>query len=399
VKLHVRHQLSLPGVRRARLAGLPCDRTSCANLLEATTDPSLEVARFALARLAELGGPEEASTLRSRLLDFDLALVPAVVTTLRALGDTSVSVVAVEGLKAPALSQRLAAGIALRELADDRARASLLAALRDPIAGVRLRVLDALAVLPAGAQIEEACSAMLSDGDRGVREAAVRALLRVSHDPERHALAILADSSKSVRRELARASSRFSDEVVRSLLTDTHFDVRETTAWALANAPRETLVPDLVSRLDDPEWSVRRAAARALGAAHQPAAVSPLISHLCDPSLIVRAASLRSLREIAGGSLDETLASHLNAADPGLRAVLVEALGVSGSESAAQHVARRADDESPAVRIAVAHVLGLLRSTESRTTLDRLSRDLDEGVRHAAAVALAGPATEGGRWR
>lgn len=300
ISLHVPRRRPDATARLEALIGLPREPSSCASLLEAAEDPYLQVARAALARLAELGGPEEARVLRERLLDADLALIPAIATTLRALRDERIVELAREGLRDEVLSRRLAAALTLRELADDATSPALVSALRDPIAAVRRSALDALAALSPSCAGENECARMLSDHDSSVRAAAVRALLRLSREPQRHLRGRLTDAGKNVRLELARACAVLDDEMVHALMDDIEPDVREHVAWALVEAPRETLVPSLVAALADPDWSVRRAAARALGAAGEASAATPLIDALVDAHALVRAAALRSLQDLFG---------------------------------------------------------------------------------------------------
>ncbi|MEX0674750.1 MAG: HEAT repeat domain-containing protein, partial [Gaiellaceae bacterium] len=210
-----------PSERLRDVRALPADRSACPALLAAAGDPSPDVARAALERLARLGGAEEAARLRAGLIDADLGLVPDVARTLRALGDERAAAVALAALREPRLSKRLAAATALRELVDPRARDALLGALRDPIAGVRRLAAGGLARLGEDELTERALARLLDDTDAWVRAAAVEALAAVAADPDLRLEPALADPEPSVRRVLARLAGRLGRGLVTPLHADT----------------------------------------------------------------------------------------------------------------------------------------------------------------------------------
>jgi HEAT repeat protein len=368
---------------------LPEDATSCEALLAATEDPSLDVARKALARLARLGGEQEAESLRARLLEVDLGLVPDFAATLRALGDGDAAAVARRGLADPSPTVRIAAALALRELRDPDSAPALRRAARDPVAGVRRFALEALGNLGRGAENGTTCVHALKDPDPEVRAAAVRMLGKIAAHPDARLRSASDDPAPSVRRELARLSSRLGDALVRSLVVeDPDADVRAAALWRLVDAPRASLFGACLAGADDPEWRVRWAAVRALGAVRDERGKKRLLSSLLDRHEKVRAAAARALGEIFGPRLADALASELSTPDPALRRALVYRLAEIGTEDAIASILEREIDESPEVREALAHALAETDASSAIPALERLAGDTDMDVRAAAQTAL-----------
>ena len=232
---------------------------STAQVIDALDDPSVEVARAAVTRLAELDGSCAVSALRERLLNSDLSLVADIARTLRGCGDPTVIDLAITGLGQQPYTRRLAAARALAALADRRSADPLRAGLHDPVAGVRVGVLAALG--PSEATTSE-CAPLLADPDANVRRAAVSAIVRTSRRPGTHVSGAARDPDRVVRLEVARHLARLSDESARSLLTDPDLRVREAGARGAGIRQVGQLAAMLV---EDPSDDVRRAAAQTLG--------------------------------------------------------------------------------------------------------------------------------------
>jgi HEAT repeat protein len=380
-----------PSERLRAVLELPDDPASCTALLEAAADPSLNVARAALHRLAQLGAADEARELRRRLLSVDLGIVPAYAAVLRALGDREAAAVARRGLRDRSLPVRLAAAIAQRELADPASASALRLASTDSVAGVRRVALEALGRLGRSSESEAACVAALSDPDTEVRAAAVRALAGTAKDLDARLEPVLCDRAPRVRREVARLSGRLSDRHVGVVIRDAAADVRAEALWALVRRPRRTLVDAIAAAASDPEWHVRRAACRALGAARDERASPRLLRSLLDSHPTVRAAAARALSEIFGERLVDLLAEAVgDAGDAALRKAIVYRLADAGGKVATMRIAELGGDESLDVRAAVAHALAEISANEAVavTVLHRLARDESADVRAAAETAL-----------
>ena len=104
----------------ARLRAVRASR-SPQELIVSLDDPSPEVVRAAIVRLAELEGPRAADPLRARLLDVDLSMVADFATALRRIGARGVVEAVIAALDDERYPRRLAAVRALGALGEKRA--------------------------------------------------------------------------------------------------------------------------------------------------------------------------------------------------------------------------------------------------------------------------------------
>ncbi len=386
-----RHRLD-PSERLRRVLSLPSEHASCAPLLAAVADVSLDVARAALRRLAPLAGPAEVDALRSQMLELDIGIVGDVAAALRELGDAGASGVAVAALEDESGFKRQKAAIALRELRDPTTREPLHSALHDGEAAVRRSAVEALGQLPPNRDTTEALESMLHDFDPSVRAAAVTALTALDESAAASLQPAVVDSHASVRRAAA-ASARLNRESVRVLIGDPDADVRAEALWALAASPRIELVEVVAASLGDASWHVRRAGCHALGASGLAVAKEPLLHGLVDPHPMVRAAALGALESLLDERLVEELAAELCRPDKHLRRALVAALADRG-DSAERALLSLVSDPVGDVRLAVAHALARSQRPDAQQALARLADDPDPAVRHAATM-LPGPAANG----
>lgn len=375
-----------PSARLRRVRTLPHDRSACAELLAAVDDPSLQVARAALLRLAAVGGKAEGTALAGRLLDVDIGLVPDCARAVALLDRAGGGRVAQGGLGCPAAHIRQAAAVALATLAWPPARVRLERALDDDAASVRRAAVDALRALESSPRTVSLLVDRLTDRDAGVRGAAVAAVARLAPSPSEALRQTLADPSPRVRLELARNTGRLTDHLVVRLLGDPDESVRSETLWRLCEEPREPLAGAIGDRLCDPRPRVRRAACRALGPLHDPAGDDVLVELLGDPDALVRAAALRALRERRPAGAAGFVSSRLPEVDRRLRPGLLYAIARLDAPVADACV-RRLDlghDDDPAVRLAAVHCC----LAGSRDLLHGLASDVDADVRHAARTRL-----------
>jgi HEAT repeat protein len=387
-----RHRLD-PSERLRRVRSLPSEHASCAALLAAVADVSLDVARAALRRLAPLAGPAEIDALRSQMLELDIGIVGDVAGALRKLGDPGASRVAVAALKDESGFKRQKAAVALRKLRDPKTREPLHGALHDGEAAVRRSVVEALGQLPPNRHTTAAFKPMLRDRDPGVRGAAVSALAAVDEPAAASLQPAVVDSHAGVRRAAAAVSARLNRESVRVLIGDPDADVRAEALWALAASPRIELVEVVAVSLGDDSWHVRRAGCYALGASGVAFAKDPLLHALVDPHPMVRAAALGALESLLDKRLVNELAAELCRADKRLRRALVEALADRG-DTAERALLSLVSDPVGDVRLAVAHALARSQHPDAQQALARLAHDPDPAVRHAATM-LPGAAADG----
>jgi HEAT repeat protein len=387
-----RHRLD-PSDRLRRVLSLPSEHASCAALLAAVADVSLDVARSALRRLAPLAGPAEIDALRAQMLELDIGIVGDVAAALRELGDAGASRAAVAALEDESGFKRQKAAVVLRELRDPNTRQPLHAALHDGEAAVRRSAVEALGRLPPNRDTTAAFKSMLHDRDPLVRAAIVNALAAVDESTTASLQPAVVDSHASVRRAAAAASACLDRESVRVLIGDPDADVRAEALWALAANPRIELVEVVAASLGDDSWHVRRAGCHALGASGLAVAKEPLLEALVDSHPMVRAAALGALESLLDKRLVEELAAELCRPDKRLRRALVEALADRG-KSAERALLTLVSDPVGDVRLAVAHALARSQHPDAEQALARLADDPDPAVRHAATM-LPGAAADG----
>jgi HEAT repeat protein len=337
-------------------------------------DPSPEVARMAMRRLAESDGDTVAAELRARLLDADLSLVPDIAKALQRTGDGTAVQLAIAGLRQQPYTRRVAAAQALGVLGATHAAPSLRAALNDDIAAVRIAVLGALAHIGPQAGAATECARLLSDPDSHVRAAAVRAVTRIAARPGPLIARAAADSDRVVRTEVARA-----------LLGDADIRVREAAAGAAGFLQATQLATLLVS---DPASDVRHAAAATLGRVGDHRVADRLIAGIEDRDAIVRAAVLRGLEEVlTRADAIERLSGELMSERAERRRASLYGLLHLRAREAGESVRRLVEDPDPDVRLALVRAADALLA-EPEAVVRELAADSDQVVRHSAEIWL-----------
>lgn len=390
---------------------------SASELRRFLDDPSPEVARTAIRRLAELEGPRAAPELRRRLLSADLALVGEVAKALRRIDDREALALSLAALRSERHAHRLAAARALGALGDATAVDALRRALTDEIAGVRIAALEALVQLGADGEAVEDCASLLADRDTQVRIVAVRAVARIAPPAGRWLAPAAEDPQRLVRCEVARHLGALAPGVATALLSDDDLRVREAAAQA-AGTPHLAELAELLS--GDPAADVRRAAARALGRLEDGRAPQALTAGLEDRDDVVRAAVLGALeRCLTRAGATRLLCGELRSSRSERRRASLYALArVAGEETASRQeadsparqggaaplepeaadcVRALARDPHPEVRLALVHTAeALLGAPEA--LIGELAGDPDPAVRHAAENRLLrrGEAGRGG---
>ena len=360
--------------------------SSSSALIESLDDPSPEVARAAVRRIAEIDGPSAADALLARLLSVDLSLVEDIAKALRRIGDSRAVDLAIAGLTGKPYTRRLAAARALGALADARAAFMLRIALQDAVSGVRVAALDALAEIGPATDEGGACARLLADPNPHVRVAAVRAVARIAGQPGNLLSVLAEDPDRLVRLEVARHLATLSDPAASLLLADPDVRVREAAARAGGMRQVGALAVMLV---DDPGIDVRRAAASTLGDLSDTRIAEVLVPGIEDPDAVVRAAVLRALVQLVmrGGAV-RRLRHELGSSRPERRRASVYALAHLEALEAAEDVARLVDDPDPDVRLALIHTAGSL-VPDPGALIRCLADDPDAAVRGSAEVWLA----------
>jgi HEAT repeat protein len=376
-----RHRPSPPAERLLRLARGGDPRM----LLEAARDPSLDIARRALTRLAHEGGPRERDALRDLVWACDDALAGDVARTLRALDDRETLAMAVARLRSGPPAARCRASRVLERLGDTQARPALRDALGDRDASVRGAVLNALAQLGRDREAAGAAAVLVGDPVAEVRRRAVRAVGRLSDHPAPLIATAINDESPPVRGEAARLAARLPLGDVRRLLADREIEVRRTVA---ANAGRgaEGVLAHVLARDGHP--SVRLAAAERLGLlGGEPAESALLAAALDDAQPMVRARALRRAGDLlTEQELSARLRGQLWTPPAERRAMALHALAKLPGRIPRDDAMRLAADAELEVRRALAQV-AVDAVDAPADVLALLLDDDDHEVRHAAFVS------------
>ncbi len=368
----------------ARLLAVQASR-SPQELTDALDDPSPEVVRAAIGRLAELEGPRAADALRARLLDADLSLVADFANALKRIGARGVVEAATAALGDERYSRRLAAVRTVGAVGDRRAVAHVRTKLDDEVAGVRAAALDALAQLGDGTSVGADCARLLTDPMPHVRIAAVRAVARLVRRPGELLVAAAGDEDRLVRLEVAKHVAGLPEPSARALLTDPNLRVREAAA---ASAGIRQLGALSVLLIEDPSPDVRRACAHTLGAMRDRRVADMLIPAIEDPDALVRAAVLHALeRLLRREGAARRLCDELVCERPERRRAAVYALARLNSRERGPELSRLADDPDPDVRLALIHSAEALYD-EPEPLMRYLAADSDPGVRQAAEMWL-----------
>jgi HEAT repeat protein len=371
-----------PNARLLALRGLSGDSTSLPALLAASSDPSPDITRAALRRIAELGDRSAASELRTRMLEVDPGLTADFASTLASLDDAEAGELALQALREGGPHRRIAAATALVVLAVPEQAGALRAALADPLAAVRFRVLEALKRVGSEGDASE-CLRLLEDPDPSVRTAAIEAISKLDPDRAPALERLVSDHAPQVRQALARHLGLLGEASVELLLADRHRAVREAAIAASQPAQVETLIRLLA---EDPVVEVRMAAARRLAEMGVGAGRRALVDALADPSAMVRSAALSSLRDALGheGALSSLL-DVLPSAPAKLREGIVHALSHLGAVEAEDVLVELTNDPDRDVRLAVVHCAEHLFGGRWEG-LARLIVDRDDAVANAAWV-------------
>jgi HEAT repeat protein len=373
-----------PDARLRDLRALPEGARSLPALLEATSDPSPDVARVALRRLADSGDAAVAAELRVRMLEADPDLTADFATTLASLGDSGAGELASQALARGGPHRRIAAATALAILAVPEQAPALRAALADSLSAVRFRVLEALR--RAGSRADAAaCARLLADPDPSVRTAAVEAVSKLDPGRAQDLERLVSDHAPQVRQALAKRLGLLGEASAELLLSDRHRAVREAAIAASRPAQAGTLVRLLEG---DPVIEVRMAAARRLAEMGIEAGRGALVEALADPSPMVRTAALSSLREALGREAAvDLLLDRLSGTPSQLRQGIVYALSHLDAVEAEGALARLAGDPDRDVRLAVVHCAEHLFGGRWEG-LAPLIDDPDEAVRNATSIAV-----------
>jgi HEAT repeat protein len=311
--------------------------------LAALADPATEVVRAGLGALS-LVGDERCLEVVAELLTRDVtpAVRRATETSLAVLGARFSDAARAFARRAPPASPEAHAASVLIRVVGPPVRGSLeadveflAAALTSAAPAVRRVALPALAAV-GGALAVEPIALALTDEEREVRLAAVRALGRL-RSVEGEALGVA---------HLIALAERASDDEMHSAAL---LGLGET------NDPRALPILRPLVRSGDPKAAV--AAIEALGAFAEARRIEALIDGLSHPVSEVVKAAVRALGESSDGRVLAHLAVSLDHEAWDVRRLAADVLGRYGDIAAAPLRARLAVEEDPLVREAIGRAL------------------------------------------
>ncbi len=214
---------------------------------------------------------------------------------------------------------------------------SLIAALTDPVTGLRRRAIWVLAMIGDARAVDPLID-MLRQPDVKTRRYAADALGRIgARQAIQPLINALNDDDKRVRWDAARALDRFQDEAIEPLVQVLYRGTnhaREAAANALAWMGDARAVASLVGALQDRDSQVRSRAAFALGWIRDAQAVPALIDTLYDSDMEVRLQAVVSLGWIRDHRAVQPLIDMLLNENEWMIYAAVEALGDIGDARA-----------------------------------------------------------------
>ncbi len=405
--LHEALQDERPAVRQgaAEVLKHTATRSSLEYLLVAQGDSTRPVRLAAIEALGRLQAAEAAEALGECLRDADssvrelaaaglgrLRAAAAVPGLLETLEDGSVAVRRASAVALGRILEKRAASGLLESVGDSDAVVekesrkpieslgadavpALLQALNSPKPAVRRYATTQLGRLRAGSAVAP-LSRILRDEERGIREGAASALVRIGRPSLEVLRGALRDRNPRVRRLACESLGTlgFEDAVVdlTGALKDRDGDVRRSAAEALGNIGQESGVERLLRTLGDDNPKVREAVVRALGEIGHPSAVPDLVITLKgEKDSWIGKVALEALKSI-GTPATRALSELLHARGREDRKIAAWALGhiCEGRAPPGLQVALR--DPEPSVRRAAARSLAQILDVEAMVALKQV---------------------------
>jgi HEAT repeat protein/beta-lactamase regulating signal transducer with metallopeptidase domain len=206
----------------------------------------------------------------------------------------------------------------------------------------------------------------LKDTDKGVREAAMQALVQM-RDPSvfEPLVAALKDSSADIRQQAAFGLGQLRDSravpALASLVKDNDANVREQAVFALGQLRAVSAIDAIMPALHDSSDSVREQATFALGQIRDGRAVDPLVPVLKDTNPSVRQQAAFALGQIRDARAVDALVIALKDANANVREQAAFALGQIRDPRAIDGLTTALKDSSASVRQQAAFALGQIR--------------------------------------
>ncbi len=258
--------------------------------------------------ISETGDLRLITKLAAAVKDDDLYTIR--LTAILALGnlrDPSSAETLIDALSDKSAAVRIAAANALGAIGDRRASAALLTLLKDQQdEQARIAAVSAIAKIKAPEAVNDLLAIANNENDTwAVRKASVEALGEIRDSRAVDSLVnTLNDQYATVREASALAlgkigSNQATVPLLATLDTSSLWALRVAAANALGAIRDRRATAPLSHILKDRYATVREAAADALGRIHDPEAVDPLLGALDDPNSNVQEAVMHALDEIS----------------------------------------------------------------------------------------------------
>ena len=195
----------------------------------------------------------------------------------------------------------------------------------------------------------------------------------------------------AVGEEPARTQKKVDPKLVAALmqaLRDSDKGVREAALEALIQFRDPAMFEPLVEALKDASSDVREHAAFGLGQLNDKRAVAPLLAALKDPDAGVREQAVFALGQLRDPSVSEALASALKDPSANVREQAAFALGQLRTPAAVDALTFALKDASANVREQAAFALGQIGDDRVLEALTALLKDASANVRQQAAFAI-----------
>jgi HEAT repeat protein len=274
--------------------------------------------------------------------------------------------------------------------ADDRACASIIAALADPSESVRQAARSALQQIHTAQSVrllEQAAGDLKRPlairvqavnllGDLRATEA-IQALIKLLSDPD----------------EAVRTASR---AALESITLRRFSTAREWNDWWRQNSPltREEMLQQLVELQREENQNLSRVLEKLylknLDDPKEQNDDAAFIEALTQCNLVsVKKRAIKGLTPLRGAAVRTALINALAETDASVRQAAADALAAQADAAAAPALLKAINDPESSVRAAVAHALGVLKAREAVNALIAMLSDTDVEAAVAAANALA----------
>lgn len=181
-----------------------------------------------------------------------------------------------------------------------------------------------------------------------------------------------------------------SNAILRSLLSNSSWEVRASAISVIGELRERSLLPELHRALKDPMLFVRERVSRVLQTVGDVSSLPALREAMSERDAAVRGNIVEAIVKIGGAKELPALSQVLlHDEDEGVRARTAAALGAAGVGAAVDPLVSALADPSVSVRSRAAEALGEIGDPRARAALEKSARsDPDSGVRASAAAAL-----------